>query len=136
MSLMTLDGYKARIDYDEETEQFRGEILGLAGGADFYGSSIEELRREFRRSLDVFLEVCAEKGIEPRREYSGEFNLRITRGYINVLRWRARPTTRVSMPSRRRRWRTLWRLTDYEPAATPSTPPLEGLRKGDKDPSS
>ena len=78
MSLMTLDGFHARIDYDEETDLFRGKILGLTGGADFYGSSPEELRREFRKSLDVFLEVCREKGIEPRRQYSGKFNLRIS----------------------------------------------------------
>jgi predicted HicB family RNase H-like nuclease len=25
----------------------------------------------------VFLEVCREKGIEPRRHYSGKFNIRI-----------------------------------------------------------
>jgi predicted HicB family RNase H-like nuclease len=78
MSLMTLDGFHARIDYDEDTDLFRGEILGLTGGADFYGCSPEELRQEFRKSLDVFLEVCREKGIEPRRQYSGKFNLRIS----------------------------------------------------------
>jgi predicted HicB family RNase H-like nuclease len=77
MNLMTVDGYHARIEYDEETDQFRGEILGLSGGADFYGSSPEELRREFKKSLDVFLDVCKEQGIEPRRHYSGKFNLRI-----------------------------------------------------------
>jgi predicted HicB family RNase H-like nuclease len=27
--------------------------------------------------LDVFLEVCKEHGIEPRKSYSGKFNLRI-----------------------------------------------------------
>ena len=78
MSLMTQGGFHARIDYDEDTDLFRGEILGLTGGADFYGSSPEELRREFRKSLDVFLEVCREKGIEPRRQFSGKFNLRIS----------------------------------------------------------
>ena len=78
MSLMTQGGFHARIDYDEDTDLFRGEILGLNGGADFYDSSPEELRREFRKSLDVFLEVCREKGIEPRRQYSGKFNLRIS----------------------------------------------------------
>ncbi len=78
MSLMTLDGFHARINYDEDTDLFRGEILGITGGADFYGCSPEELRREFRKSLDVFLEVCREKGIEPRRQYSGKFNLRIS----------------------------------------------------------
>jgi predicted HicB family RNase H-like nuclease len=77
MNLMTVDGYHANIDYDEEMNQFRREIHGLSGGADFYGSSPEELRQEFKKSLYVFLEVCKEQGIEPRRHYSGKFNLRI-----------------------------------------------------------
>jgi predicted HicB family RNase H-like nuclease len=77
MNVMTVDGYHARIEYDAETDMFRGEILGLNGGVDFYGKNPKELRQEFKRSLSVFLEVCAEKGIEPRRSYSGKFNLRI-----------------------------------------------------------
>ena len=92
MSLMTLDGFHARIDYDEEADLFRGEILGLSGGADFYGSSPEELRQEFRASLDVFLEVCREKGIEPRRQYSGRFNLRISPELHQQLALRAEAT--------------------------------------------
>ena len=78
MNLMTVDGYSARIEYDPEIDMFRGEILGLSGGADFYGRTPKELRTEFRKSLTVFLEVCKEKGIEPRRSYSGKFNLRIS----------------------------------------------------------
>ncbi len=77
MNVMTIDGYHARIEYDAELDIFRGEILGLTGGADFYGRNTKELRSEFRKSLQVFLEVCREKGIEPRRSYSGRFNLRI-----------------------------------------------------------
>jgi predicted HicB family RNase H-like nuclease len=77
MTLMKVDGFHAKIEYDEETDQFRGEILGISGGADFYGTSPDELRREFKKSLEVFLEVCKEQGIEPRRQYSGKFNLRI-----------------------------------------------------------
>ncbi len=77
MNIMTVDGFHARIEYDAETDQFRGEILGLNGGADFYGRNPKELRSEYKKSLQVFLEVCKEKGIEPRRSYSGKFNLRI-----------------------------------------------------------
>ena len=77
MNVMTLDGYNAKIEYDPEIDVFRGEILGLTGGADFYGKTPKELRAEFKKSLTVFLEVCNEKGIEPRRSYSGKFNLRI-----------------------------------------------------------
>ena len=75
--MMTLDGYTAKIEYDAELDLFRGEILGLNGGADFYGKNPKELRSEFKKSLQVFLTVCNEKGIEPRRNYSGKFNLRI-----------------------------------------------------------
>ena len=70
MNLITVDGYYANIDYDEELDQFRGEILGLSGGADFYRSSPEKFRREFKKSFNVFLELCKEQGIEPRRHYS------------------------------------------------------------------
>ncbi|WP_310584519.1 type II toxin-antitoxin system HicB family antitoxin [Deinococcus sp.] len=77
MNVMSLDGYHAKIEYDPELDLFRGEILGLNGGADFYGKNPRELRAEFKKSLAVFLEVCREKGIEPRRHFSGKFNLRI-----------------------------------------------------------
>ena len=77
MNLLSVDGYYARIEYNSDTDLFRGEILGLSGGADFYGANPDELRREFKKSLEVFLEVCKEQGIEPRRQFSGKFNLRI-----------------------------------------------------------
>lgn len=78
MNMMTVDGFKARIEYDAELDMFRGEILGLNGGADFWGKNPKELRAEFKKSLQVFVDVCREKGIEPRRSYSGKFNLRIS----------------------------------------------------------
>ena len=78
MNLMNLDGYSAKIEYDADLDLFRGEVLGLTGGADFYGKNPRELRSEFKKSLQVFLEVCREKSIEPRRNFSGKFNLRIS----------------------------------------------------------
>ena len=78
MNLMTVNGYQAVIEYDADIDTFRGEILGLTGGADFYGRTPDELRTEFRNSLEVFLEVCREKGIEPHRHYSGRFNVRVS----------------------------------------------------------
>jgi len=77
MNVMEVDGYKAKIEYDPELEQFRGEILGLNGSADFYGKTPASLKKEFKNSLKVFLEVCEEQNIEPTKNYSGKFNLRI-----------------------------------------------------------
>jgi hypothetical protein len=34
-----INGFHAKIEYDEELDLFRWEILGLNGGADFYGKN-------------------------------------------------------------------------------------------------
>ena len=56
---------------------FRGEFIGLNGGADFYATTFEDLRQEGQKFLKVFLEMCAEGGVNPIREFTGRFNLRI-----------------------------------------------------------
>lgn len=76
-NLLEIDGYKATIDYDPEIEMFRGEFIGLNGSADFYASDIEGLKAEAQASLNVFLQMCQEKGIEPKKQFSGRFNVRI-----------------------------------------------------------
>ena len=68
----------ADIEYGSELDQFRGEILGLNSSSDFYGKCSSVLRKEFKKSLRVFLEVCEENGISPMKEFSGKFNLRIS----------------------------------------------------------
>ena len=87
---MAVDGYRARIAYDPKLDQFRGEILGINGSADFYGKSPPTLRAEFRKSLKVFLEVCAEQGLHPVKDYSGKFNLRIPPGLHSEIAVRAK----------------------------------------------
>ncbi len=77
MNLMTFEGYTAKIEYDDELELFRGEILGLSGYADFFGKSAKELKTEFKKSLAVYLKSCQEEGIEPKKQYSGKFNVRL-----------------------------------------------------------
>ncbi len=77
MNIMEIDGYRAIIQYDPDVEMFRGEFVGLNGGADFYAKDIDGLRQEGKISLQVFLDMCAEDGVEPRKEYSGKFNLRV-----------------------------------------------------------
>ena len=64
---MTLGSYQAHIEFDTDRGMFRGEILGLNGGADFYAKNLQALRIEFQRSLDVFLQTCVEKNIQPTK---------------------------------------------------------------------
>ncbi|WP_420959525.1 type II toxin-antitoxin system HicB family antitoxin [Brucella sp. IR073] len=76
-NVIEIDGENAVVAFDPEIQMLRGEFIGLNGGADFYAESIPELIEEGRKSLRVFLEACREKGIEPRRKFSGKFNVRL-----------------------------------------------------------
>lgn len=76
-SMLKIDGRAAVVSYDPEVEMLRGEFVGLNGSADFYATSVGALKVEGRRSLQEFLAVCAERGIDPVRRFSGTFNVRI-----------------------------------------------------------
>ena len=78
MNMMEINGYSAVVQYDPDIDMFRGEFTGLNGGADFYAKDIDGLRKEGEISLKVFLEMCREDGVDPRKEYSGKFNLRLS----------------------------------------------------------
>ena len=77
MNVMDISGVKAVIAFDPEIAMFRGEFVGLNGGADFYATDIEGLRREGAASLKVFFEMCAEEGVSPYKKTTGRFNLRL-----------------------------------------------------------
>lgn len=72
MNIMTVDGYHVKIEFDEELDLFRGEILGLNGGADFYGQNPAELRAEFKKSLQVLLDVCQKKRHRAQKALFGQ----------------------------------------------------------------
>lgn len=77
INVMTIGGYQAVITFDPEINMFRGEFVGLNGGADFYAKDVDGLQHEGEISLKVFLDACAEDGVEPRKHFSGKFILRI-----------------------------------------------------------
>ena len=87
---ISVDGYRAVIEYDPDIEMFRGEFVGLNGGADFYARDAEGLKREAKESLEAFLEMCREDGVEPRagsREGAGQsFRRAVTRAPRSVRR--------------------------------------------------
>ncbi len=77
MNIMKINNYRALIQYDPEIEMFRGEFMGLNGSADFYANDIKGLKKEGETSLKVFLQMCVEDGVAPKKNYSGKFNIRI-----------------------------------------------------------
>lgn len=48
MNNMNINGYDAIISYDPEINMFRGEFVEINGGADFYASTVNDLRKRRR----------------------------------------------------------------------------------------
>jgi predicted HicB family RNase H-like nuclease len=71
-NVILIDGQRAVISYDPDIEMFRGEFVGLNGGANFYAFDVAGLTRAGSASLRTFLDVCAERDIEPRKNFSGK----------------------------------------------------------------
>ncbi len=60
---MEIEGFKALITANPDTNLFRGEFVDRNGGADFYGTDVISLQREGKISLKVFLDMCREDGV-------------------------------------------------------------------------
>ncbi len=73
MNAMIINDQKATISYDENLDMFRGEFIGLNGGADFYAADIAGLHIEGAQPLSVFLDMCREDGVEPYKDVISSF---------------------------------------------------------------
>ncbi|EBY9279794.1 TPA: type II toxin-antitoxin system HicB family antitoxin [Salmonella enterica subsp. enterica serovar Denver] len=78
INTLKIDGQQAVITFDPEIEMFRGEFIGLNGGADFYAYSVEELKKEGAESLRIFLDECHKDGIAPYKSFSGKVTTRLS----------------------------------------------------------
>ena len=76
--MMKYKGYQAIFKYDDEAEIFHGEVTDTRDVIFFEGTSVEELNKEFRFSIDDYLAMCAERGQEPDKPFSGRIPLRIS----------------------------------------------------------
>ncbi|GGD15248.1 type II toxin-antitoxin system HicB family antitoxin [Aureimonas glaciei] len=76
-NIIEIDGRKALVSYDPEIGMLRGAFIGLTGGADFYAKDTDKLAEEGSISLRVYLEGCAQRGVEPFKAFSGKFNVRL-----------------------------------------------------------
>ena len=65
-------------EFDDKAGLFHGEVLDLRDVITFQGTSVEELEKEFRDSVDDYLEFCEERGEEPDRPFSGRLMLRLS----------------------------------------------------------
>ena len=70
-------GYAGVVQFDDEAMIFHGEVIGLRDVITFRGTTAEELKIEFKTSIDGYLDWCKELGQEPEKPFSGNIHLRL-----------------------------------------------------------
>jgi predicted HicB family RNase H-like nuclease len=75
--MMTYKGYIGKTEYDDEAETFYGDVIGLRDVVTFKGSSVKELQKSFKESIDDYLAFCKRIGKAPDVPASGKLILRI-----------------------------------------------------------
>lgn len=79
MGTLHYKGYTGSVEYSEEDNCLWGEVLGMSRDCITYeGKDVDELRKNFEEAVDDYIASCKERGIEPRKPYSGNLNVRLT----------------------------------------------------------
>jgi predicted HicB family RNase H-like nuclease len=73
---MEYKGYRASVSFDSEDDIFVGRVLGISDVIGFHGSSVKELKKAFKESVDDYLEHCKKIGKNPDKEFSGTIYIR------------------------------------------------------------
>jgi predicted HicB family RNase H-like nuclease len=75
---MEYKGYVGTVEYDAQAKIFHGDIINTRDVITFQGTTVKEIERAFRDSIDDYIAWCEEDGVEPEKPYSGKFNVRLS----------------------------------------------------------
>lgn len=77
-NIMKYKGYWAEIRYSDEDECFFGIVEGLKNTTiSFEGSTVKELKKDFKEAIDNHIEYCKEHNEEPEKQCKGSLNVRL-----------------------------------------------------------
>ena len=76
--MMEYKGYQAVVQFDYEAGVFHGKVVDTRDVIFFEGTSVDQLIKEFHFSIDDYLAVCAERGREPSKPFSGRIPLKVS----------------------------------------------------------
>jgi predicted HicB family RNase H-like nuclease len=75
--MMEYKGYLGIVEYDAEAKLFHGDVINTRDVITFQGTTVAEIEKAFKESIEDYLAWCKEDGVEPEKPYSGRFNLRL-----------------------------------------------------------
>lgn len=61
--MMNYKGYIGNVEYDDDAKIFSGTVINTKTVITFQGNSVDEIEKEFRASVDDYLEWCEQDEI-------------------------------------------------------------------------
>ena len=78
MGLLKYKGYIGSVEFSDEDNCLFGKVQGLHGVLISYeGNTVEEIRKDFEDAVDLYLESCRNRGVNPAKPYSGRLVVRM-----------------------------------------------------------
>jgi predicted HicB family RNase H-like nuclease len=77
-NVLEYKGYYGKVEFSATDKVLYGKVIGLNSLISFEGDSVQSLKEDFEGAIDDYLEMCAEKGVEPEKAYKGSFNVRVS----------------------------------------------------------
>ncbi len=75
---MEYKGYTSQVEFDAEAGLFHGEVLDTRDVITFQGTTVDDLEKAFRDSVDDYLEFCKERDEKPDKPFSGRLMVRLS----------------------------------------------------------
>jgi predicted HicB family RNase H-like nuclease len=76
--MLKYKGYIGVVQFDDEAMIFHGDVIGLRRDViTFRGTTVDEIKEEFKRSIDGYLDWCRKLGEEPEKPFSGNIHVRL-----------------------------------------------------------
>ena len=76
--LIEYKGYSGTVEFSANDNTLFGKVIGINSLISYEGKSVKCLKEDFESAVDDYLDLCAEKGIEPEKTYKGSFNVRVS----------------------------------------------------------
>lgn len=75
--MMAYKGYIGHVEFDDEAYILHGEVINIRDVVTFQATSVTEVHKAFRESVDDYLDFCRSRNESPDKPFSGKFSLRI-----------------------------------------------------------
>ncbi len=77
-NVLSYKDYRAEFGFDADASLLHGRVIGINAVVDFYGKDVDELKREFKTSVEAYVDCCRKLGVKPEKTWTGKLTLRPT----------------------------------------------------------